>query len=96
MDLAKFIENKKIKISKNAKAVLEIIYNESEPVSADYIYEKLRKINPSVSMSTVYRVLEKLTLNNVLSKALIMNDNKAKYEIKGHKTCSLFNMPKLQ
>lgn len=85
MDFSKLDKIKGIKSSKNTKTILELLENETEPVSADYIYEKLREINPSASMSTVYRVLEKLTLNNVISKSLIMNDNKAKYEIKGHK-----------
>ena len=85
MDLSKSSLIKKEKSSKNRKAVIELLNNETEPISADYIYEKLRQINPSISMSTVYRILEKLTQNNIISKSLIMNDNKARYEIKGNK-----------
>jgi Fur family ferric uptake transcriptional regulator len=85
MNLSKSSLVIKEKSSKNRQAVIELLNNESEPVSADYIYEKLRQINPIISMSTVYRILEKLTLNNVISKSLIMNDNKARYEIKGNK-----------
>lgn len=85
MDLSTLAKFKKIKSSKNARAIVELLDKEDEPVSADYIYEKLREINPSASMSTVYRILEKLTLSNIISKSLIMNDNKARYEIMGHK-----------
>jgi Fur family transcriptional regulator, ferric uptake regulator len=85
VDLSKLNQIKSLKNSKNTKAVIKLLNNDVGPVSADYIYEKLREINPSASMSTVYRVLEKLTLNNIISKSLIMNDNKARYEIKAHK-----------
>ena len=85
MDLSRISKIKNLKSSKNTKAVIELLNKSVEPVSADYIYEKLREINPSASMSTVYRILDKLTLNNIISKSLIMNDNKAKYEIRGHK-----------
>lgn len=85
MSLQKLNKIKELKYSKNTKAVIEFISNSFEPISADYIYEKLREMNPSASMSTVYRILEKLTLNNIISKTLIMNDNKARYEVKSNK-----------
>jgi len=85
MDLSKLNKTSGIKNSNNTKAVIDLLKKDTIPVSADYIYEKLRQINPSASMSTVYRILEKLTVNNVISKALIMNENKAKYELKRNK-----------
>jgi Fur family ferric uptake transcriptional regulator len=77
----------KIKGTKNSKnriAVLDLIKSENEPVSADYIYQKLRETNPNISMSTVYRILELLTRKNILFKTLILDDNKARYEIKSN------------
>lgn len=72
------------KNSKNRNAIISIIRDEKEPVSADTIYTKLREINPSASMSTVYRILDQLTKNNTVFKTLILDDNKARYEIKSN------------
>ena len=67
--------------SKNRKAIIEILSSEKLPVTAEYIHMKLKEINPSASISTVYRSLDKLILNNLALKSIIMDSNKAKYEI---------------
>jgi len=73
--------------SKNRNAIIEILDSAIEPVTADYIYKKLRELNPTASISTVYRSLEKLTANNIVTKSIIMDSNKAMYELnrKTHK-----------
>lgn len=85
MELSDLNNIKGARNSKNRKAITELLFNEKEPVTADFVYEKLRKINPTISLSTVYRILEKLTINNITIKTLILNDNKARYEIRGHR-----------
>lgn len=67
--------------SKNRNSVIEILNSKSEPITADYIYEKLKAINPTVSISTVYRSLEILIRNNIAIKSIIMDSNKATYEL---------------
>jgi len=81
MNLMKLNNLKGCRNSKNRNAVIEILDFDSEPVTADYIYQKLKEINPSVSISTVYRSLEKLTTNNIIIKSIIMDSSKATYEL---------------
>lgn len=85
MNIEKELKQKGYRNSKNRNAVLKLLQDANEPVTADYIYDELRKTNPSVSLSTVYRILESLTSSNITVKLLIMNDNKARYEIRNFK-----------
>lgn len=75
------LELKGFRASKNRKAVLEILEKSKTPVTIDQIYNKLRKKNENVSLSTIYRIMEKLTTNNITTKSIVMNDNKARYEL---------------
>ena len=81
MDLTKLNNLKGCKNSKNRNAIIEILGNVKEPVTADFLHQKLRKINPSVSTSTVYRGLEKLVSASIVTKSIIMDQNKAIYEL---------------
>lgn len=60
---------------------MEILNKTSNPVTVDYIFEELKKVNKTVSISTVYRIMEKLTLNNIVEKSMIMDGSKANYEL---------------
>jgi len=78
---------KKSRFSKNRLLVMEILESVKMPVTADHLYYKLRDENKIISLSTIYRILEKLTLNNIVTKSMILDDNKARFELnkKEHK-----------
>lgn len=81
LENSNLLELKGCRTSKNRKAVLDILEKSKTPVTIDYIYNKLRKKNENVSLSTVYRIMEKLISNNIVTKSIIMDDNKARYEL---------------
>jgi Fur family transcriptional regulator, ferric uptake regulator len=70
-----------IKHTKQRKAIIEILVSSLSPVSADYIYLKLKEIDASISLSTVYRNLELLNSKNLVIKSTLMNDDKASFEL---------------
>lgn len=48
--------------------ILEAVREENVHPSADYIYDKLKKDNPNLSLGTVYRNLAKLTEKGFIHK----------------------------
>jgi Fur family transcriptional regulator, ferric uptake regulator len=76
-----------LRFSKNRQYIIEILESEKIPLCVDFIFEKLRLKNKSVSLSTVYRILEKLVINNTVVKTIFGDDLKAKFELnrQGHK-----------
>ena len=78
---------KNFRSSKNMQMVIEILESAEFPVTADFIYQKLKNYNKSISLSTVYRILEKLSSGNILQKTVFKDDTMAKYELirRGHR-----------
>lgn len=87
-----FFNEKGIKNTKKRGMVLDILKKSDSPVTAEYIYLKLKEENAQVWLSTIYRTLEVLTSKGVVTKSNIMNDGKASYELnnsqhKHHMVC---------
>ncbi len=78
---------KNFRFSKNRQLLLQILEAAKMPVTVDYLYEQFRENSQIISLSTIYRILEKLVLNNIVIKSLILDENKARFELnkKGHK-----------
>ena len=60
--------------------VLNILSHADSLISAEDIYEKCE----GISLSTVYRIMEKLCENHVALKKHVSNSDKAYYEIVSH------------
>lgn len=60
-----------MKFSKQRELILNTILNNSVHPSADYIYETLKKDNPSLSLGTVYRNLSQLVDHGFIKKVSI-------------------------
>lgn len=72
---------KGLRASKNRDDVICILQNGSTPVSVEDIYEKIKNQNNKISLSTVYRIIEKLVNLGIVHKVTTLDDNKALYEI---------------
>lgn len=72
---------KGLRASKNRDDVICILQNSSTPVSVEDIYEKIKNQNNKISLSTVYRIIEKLVNLGIVHKVTTLDDNKALYEI---------------
>lgn len=62
-----------LKNTKQREAILRIIRNSDAPLSAEAVYEELKKSFPKTAVSTVYRNLEKFEKNGLLRRE-VLND----------------------
>lgn len=69
------------------EAVIKVLLETKDHLSADEIFMKARKINPDVGLTTIYRTLEKLSMMGEIHK-LDSGDKRARFELvnneKGH------------
>lgn len=69
-----------LKITKPRIDIIFILEQHNGLLSAQDIYDKLRLKDVRVTLSTVYRSLEKLNRNNIINKVVLETDNQALYE----------------
>ncbi len=69
-----------LKNTKRRAAILEILEVQVQPVTAEQIFFELSKLEIPTSLSTVYRELDSLVINQLALKLTINESNKALYE----------------
>lgn len=77
------LKEKKIKVTKARIAVLSIIDNADDAITADCIYEKSINNGSSLDLSTVYRSLELFVEKSLVDK-FDLGNGKYNYKIKGN------------
>jgi Fur family ferric uptake transcriptional regulator len=69
-----------LKNTKHRIAILEILNQSEQPISAEQVYFELKEKNISINLSIVYRTLEILTDKSLLLKINIANESRALFE----------------
>ena len=72
---------KGLRASKNRDDVISLLQQGASPMTVEDIYESIKKLNNKISLSTVYRIIEKLVNLNIVHKVTTLDDNRALYEI---------------
>ncbi len=67
------------KITKQRKAILEVLESFQTPVHAEDIFLKLKEREMDISLSTVYRNLDMLQKQGLVVKAYMLNEDKARF-----------------
>ena len=75
------LKSKGLKVTKHRTSVLEIMSKSKHPLTAEEIYSKLKEKSISINLSSIYKILDSLSSNNVISKCILGDDNKTSYEI---------------
>ena len=75
------LKSKGLKVTKHRTSVLEIMSKSKHPLTAEEIYSKLKENSISINLSSIYKILDSLSSNNVISKCILGDDNKTSYEI---------------
>jgi len=75
------LKKENLKNTKHRNSILEVIEENRQPMTADTIYVKLREQGVSISLSTVYRVLDTLIGKGLVVKTSVTDENKGLYEI---------------
>lgn len=74
------LKRKGLKNTRHRAAILGILEQRSQPVTAEQIFMELNRLEVSTSLSTVYRELDSLEGNGLVAKVKINESNKAFYE----------------
>lgn len=81
MEINKILSDIGLKCTKQRVKVLEVLEAASSPLTVEEIYEK----TDGLSLSTVYRTLEKLTERGIIKKNTIQDSGKYYYEMASDK-----------
>lgn len=76
------VKHSGVRSTKQRQAILDVIRNFRPHLTADDVFQEVKKLQPNISLGTVYRNLELLTNSNVLAKA-VFSDGKARFEFAG-------------
>ena len=76
------LKEKRLKITKPRKAIMRIITEAKEPISAEDIYMKAMQFNIKMNLSTIYRNLEILEKSEVINKLSLEGEDKQYYDLK--------------
>lgn len=70
-----------LKNTKHRNAILEVLEEGDQPVTAERMFLELKEKNISINLSSVYRILESLVSKGLAIKSNLTGDNKASYEL---------------
>lgn len=73
------------KKTKHRERIIETLNLFETPATAEEILEMFNYWKEKISLSTIYRNLELLTREGVANKSMVMDDNKARYELNRQK-----------
>ncbi|MFH5881730.1 MAG: Fur family transcriptional regulator [Candidatus Izemoplasmataceae bacterium] len=71
-----------LKKTKHRILILDILDNNDEFLSADDIYLKAKEVDDSISLSTVYRILEQFTKSELITPITVDYSKQVLYELK--------------
>ncbi len=77
MDINEILSDVGLKCTKQRVRVMEVLEKAASPLTAESIYEKA----DDTSLSTVYRIVEKLCEKGIVNKNTIQDSDKFYYEI---------------
>ncbi|MGE5379249.1 MAG: Fur family transcriptional regulator [Candidatus Saccharibacteria bacterium] len=64
------MSGRQVRWTKQLQAMIDIVYESENPLSADQIYQEARKSLPNISLGTVYRNLKKLELSGIVNETI--------------------------
>lgn len=79
-DYAHDLRDNGLRSTKSRIAILEILGESKQPISAEEIYLKLKDNKDITNLSTVYRNLDTLEQKNIVTKLGLLDDDKMLYE----------------
>lgn len=83
MKVENILKDHGIKVTKSRLAILEILINNEDAVTVDYIYELCIKNGIIIDLSTVYRTMDILDNKAIIDK-INLGEGKYNYKIKKH------------
>lgn len=81
MEINEILSSAGLKCTKQRISVMEALLSAKSPMTAENIYEEVE----NMSLSTVYRIVEKLCEKGILNKNTIQDSDKFYYEISSNR-----------
>lgn len=81
MKVENILKEHGIKVTKSRLAILEILINNEDAVTVDYIYELCIKNGITIDLSTVYRTMDILENKDIIDK-INLGEGKYNYKLK--------------
>lgn len=75
------LKHENLKSTKHRNAILEVLEKKDQPLPAEDLYLILKEKGISISLSTVYRVLEALVLKGIAARINPGDGSRAVYEL---------------
>ena len=66
--------------SRQREAILKVLRETNTHPTADWIYDRVRKIIPNISLGTVYRNLNFLVSQGLVREVIVQGSSSAKYD----------------
>jgi Fur family ferric uptake transcriptional regulator len=66
---ADLLKHEGLKNTKHRTAIIKMLEQSEQPLTAEQIYLELKEKNSSINLSTVYRILNVLTTKSILNKS---------------------------
>ena len=82
MDFTNFLKSKELKVTKGRIAILNVLFNNSNGVTAEVILDKCKEKGIDINLSTVYRGVETFEEKGIIEK-FPQKDGTFAYGIKG-------------
>jgi Fur family transcriptional regulator, ferric uptake regulator len=84
-DIKKMFHKEGLRYTSQRNLVLDILGAHHTPLTAEDIYIKYHQLDESISLSTIYRILELFLSKDLIVKSHLTDENKACYALKhGH------------
>lgn len=73
MNITNFLKDKNLKVTKGREVILDIIFESSESLSAEEIFNECKRKGQNINLSTVYRTIDIFLDNNIIDKFILEN-----------------------
>lgn len=77
-------KEKNIKFTRQREMLYSILNGAAQPLSAEQLFFQLKEFDSTVSLSTIYRILEAFIEKALVNKANIADDNRALFELENN------------
>ena len=81
LDNKEFFSNHGIKNTKQRHIIFDILKEESLPLTAEQVFIKVKEFDPTISLSTIYRILDVFISKEMVLKSSVTEDNKTMFEL---------------
>jgi Fur family ferric uptake transcriptional regulator len=71
-------------MTRDRRTILQVLGEESIPLTAEGILERVNSASPGMALSTVYRTLDELVSRGSVQRTLLSNDGHAFFELMGN------------